>query len=170
MEKTYNKLSPQQQKFFTRLGNYLDTPLYYFGSIQRFDYIPGYSDIDVLIFSDNLTEIKYKLANFLKLNQRKIKRIVKHLDNKVFHGLQMKYTDEVNNVVAEINVFLEKDKEDYLHIQRTQKDNVPFYIAFVLYIVKLFFYRLQWISSDQFKKIKRSLLSPYDTNEFVSVD
>ena len=69
METTNNKLTSEQMKFFKKLSNYLDTKLYYYGSIQRKDYFPGTSDIDVCIFTDNNTETKYKLISFLGLKK-----------------------------------------------------------------------------------------------------
>jgi hypothetical protein len=34
METTKNKLTSEQMKFFKKLSNYLDTKLYYYGSIS----------------------------------------------------------------------------------------------------------------------------------------
>ena len=39
-------MPPYAKKYFLKLGIYLDTPIYYFGSIQRDDYFPNSSDID----------------------------------------------------------------------------------------------------------------------------
>ena len=45
---------PKEVKdFFKRLENYLDDELYFYGSVNRSDYIHGKSDIDVAIFTDN---------------------------------------------------------------------------------------------------------------------
>ena len=44
-----NKLTDEEQKFVDGLSEYLDTDLYYYGSIQRNDYNAGESDIDILI-------------------------------------------------------------------------------------------------------------------------
>ena len=52
METTRNELSKNEKKFFEELSNYLETPILFFGSIQRSDYFPGKSDIDVDIFTD----------------------------------------------------------------------------------------------------------------------
>ena len=76
METTKNKLTSEQMKFFKKLSNYLDTKLYYYGSIQRNDYLFGTSDIDVCIFTNNNTETKYKLVSFLGLKKKEYKKIV----------------------------------------------------------------------------------------------
>ena len=53
METTKNKLTPYEQSFFDNLRNYIEKPIYFYGSIQRDDYFPQMSDIDIDIFSDN---------------------------------------------------------------------------------------------------------------------
>ena len=52
METTKNKLSPETKQFFDKLSSYLDTKLYFYGSVQRDDYFDGKSDIDVDILED----------------------------------------------------------------------------------------------------------------------
>jgi len=76
METTRNKLTEHEKKFFYRLSNYLDTKLYYFGSVQRGDYFPSSSDIDVDIFSENENNTIIKLMNFLNVEKNEFKRFV----------------------------------------------------------------------------------------------
>ena len=66
METTKNKLSSYESDFFNKLSNYLDTKLYFYGSIQRDDYKPGHSDIDVDIFTDNIHSALIKIQNLLQ--------------------------------------------------------------------------------------------------------
>ena len=89
METTKNKLTSEQMKFFKKLSNYLDTKLYYYGSIQRKDYFPGTSDIDVCIFTNNNTETKYKMLSFLGLKKSEYKKIIYklHQTGKLVYGL-----------------------------------------------------------------------------------
>ena len=53
MEITKNELSPFEKAFFQKLSEYLNEPIYFYGSIQRDDYFPQLSDIDIDIFSYN---------------------------------------------------------------------------------------------------------------------
>ena len=53
--------------FFKQLQNYLDTDIYFYGSVNRTDYVPGKSDIDVAIFTDNEYSVITKLQHFLKI-------------------------------------------------------------------------------------------------------
>ena len=65
METTKNDLPVNVKKFFYNLSEYLDTKMLYFGSVQRSDYVPGKSDIDIDIFTDNENSIITKMQHFL---------------------------------------------------------------------------------------------------------
>ena len=73
METTKNKLPVFAEHFFKKLGDYLDTKIYYYGSIQRSDYFPDSSDIDVDIFTENENSTITKLQHFLKIDRNVIK-------------------------------------------------------------------------------------------------
>jgi predicted nucleotidyltransferase len=79
METTKNKISPYAKQFFDKLSSYLETKLYFYGSVQRNDYFPNSSDIDVDIFTDNESSTILKLQNFLKVKRSDFKRIVYRL-------------------------------------------------------------------------------------------
>jgi len=51
MNKIRNDFPPNVKKFFVNLQNYLDTDLYFYGSVNSPDYVQGKSDIDVAWFS-----------------------------------------------------------------------------------------------------------------------
>jgi predicted nucleotidyltransferase len=69
METTKNKLSPYATTFFNKLGNYLDTKLYFYGSIQRDDYFTNDSDLDVAIFTDNTSSMLSKMINYFNIKK-----------------------------------------------------------------------------------------------------
>ena len=46
METTKNIMPEYSNLFFNKIKNYLDTPIYFFGSVQRDDYFPQSSDIE----------------------------------------------------------------------------------------------------------------------------
>jgi len=84
METTRNKIPPRTQHFFNSLSNYLDTKLYYFGSIQRADYFPQGSDIDVDIFTDNEQATMIQMQHFLQLwsiQSPTSRRLISHKGN-----------------------------------------------------------------------------------------
>ena len=64
-----NNLSEKAHTFFYELQDYLDndfnTEMYFYGSVQRFDYFPGQSDIDIGILTDNEYSVMNKMQHFL---------------------------------------------------------------------------------------------------------
>ena len=81
METTKNNLPPNVKKFFYNLSEYLDTKMLYFGSVQRSDYVPGKSDIDVDIFTDNENSIIGKMQHFLGVSKKDFGVIAQALIN-----------------------------------------------------------------------------------------
>ena len=73
METTNNKLPDNVVLFFKELSEYLDTKILYFGSVQRGDYFPGKSDIDVDIFTDNEHSIMTKMQHFMNIDKKNSK-------------------------------------------------------------------------------------------------
>jgi predicted nucleotidyltransferase len=61
METTKNNLPENVKNFFNDLRKYLDTKLLFYGSVQRSDYFPESSDIDVDIFTDNVGSTMSKM-------------------------------------------------------------------------------------------------------------
>ena len=70
METTRNELPIKLKRFLDKLSDYLDTPLYYYGSIQRKDYVAGQSDIDVSIFTDNEHSVIAKMCHYLRVKRK----------------------------------------------------------------------------------------------------
>ena len=174
METTNNKLTSEQIKFFKKLSNYLDTKLYYYGSIQRKDYFPGTSDIDVCIFTDNNTETKYKLISFLGLKKNEYKKIIfkLHKSKKMVYGYKIKYKNETTKINVEFSIYNEKDKEHVLTEHNSKKD-LPFYILWLLIIVKFFYYNLEILPKSIYYKCKRFIMNYMvegEDTEFVIID
>ena len=111
METTKNKLSQEETIFFQNLKSYLNTPLYFYGSIQRDDYLPRHSDIDVDIFTNDEKDVIIKLESFLDVNRSDFKKTLCVIDNIVIIGYKIKYTDERNEINVELCVFNEKYKQ-----------------------------------------------------------
>ena len=76
MTKTKNKLPDKTNYFLTNLSDYLQTPLYFYGSIQRYDYYHGHSDIDIDIFTNNEKSTINTLSNYLQIDKKKFKKII----------------------------------------------------------------------------------------------
>ena len=160
MEKTKNKMPNNAKIFFTRLKNYLDTNLYYYGSIQRYDYLPKFSDIDVAIFCDNIDSTISKLQTFLNVNKNSFRKFIHRLPRtgKVIYGQKIKYVDPYKTFTVEMAIYDEKQKQEVLMEKKT-KNNIPFYISFFLYIIKFLYYELRILPFKVFFKIKKYCLN-----------
>jgi len=160
METTKNNLPPNIIHFFKKLSNYLDTKLMFFGSVQRADYLPGSSDIDVDIFTDNVKSTIIKVQHFLKVKKTKFKRFVWKLNNsqRVAYGYKIMYKNPEEKLAAEFSIYDEKFKDDILKEQLAKID-IPLYISWMLIFLKILHYNLEIISKETYKMYKKIILS-----------
>ena len=172
METTKNDLPPNAKKFFYNLSDYLDTKLLYYGSVQRADYVPGKSDIDVDIFTDNEKSIISKMQHFLELPKSKFKKVVWIIDDVEVHGYKLTYKNPEEKIRAEFSIYNEKFKSLVLK-EHTKKMVLPIYITILLKILKFFFYTVPILSRDMYRGCKDYLLTEalgYSPNKFVVLD
>jgi hypothetical protein len=174
METTKNEMSQYAKHFFFKLGMYLDLPIYYFGSVQRYDYFPNSSDIDVDLFTDNESSTILKLQNFLGVERYKFKKFVYklHKTRKIVYGYKVKYEDPINNFFTEISIYNEKYKNDVL-LEHNSKAILPFHVTCFLIILKFFYYKLQILPEETysyFKKIIMNYMVEGEDVEFVTVN
>jgi hypothetical protein len=174
METTKNKLSSYEQDFFEKLKNYIDKPIFFYGSIQRDDYFPQLSDIDIDIFSDNINSSLNLLQNFLNLNKKEFKKSIYKMNktNTIIPGYKNKYIDKDNNLTVEISVYEEKYKDEILYEHRS-KFSLPIYITIILIFLKVLHYNLGILPTYYYSRFKKFLTNTcYDNNkaEFVVVD
>ena len=171
METTKNKLTAYEHAFFDKLRQYIDKPIYFYGSIQRDDYFPQKSDIDIDIFSDNEISTLHMVQNFLDLGKNEFKKSVYKMNktNKVIHGYKGKYIDLKNNLNVEISLYNEKDKNDILQ-EHNSKNYIPFYIIFILKILKILHYNLGILPIVYYSRFKKFLTNYcYDNNDAAFV-
>ena len=179
METTRNPLTTLQKQFLSTLGSYVGSPFYYFGSIQRSDYIVGQSDIDVDIFSYEPEKIARRLLHLLNGPYVSIKRVWWKFDGHEITGYKVKYkrshsspsssspsdipsaTPSAEKLAVEFSIYSEEVKHLVLEKHRKQIFISP-YISSFLFFVKLLF-KKNWI----YYAIKKQLLSKDDT--FISV-
>lgn len=161
METTYNTLTPIAADFFARLKNYLDLPIYYFGSIQRPDYFFGGSDIDVDIFTPHPKSTIIQLSNFLHASPDDFKRMVWKVGGgagPVAHGQKFMYKDPARGLIVEFSIYDEKYKAAVL-AEHQYKMKLPFYVTFLLIFLKMFYYGLGLIPDRLYTTLKRLILN-----------
>ena len=162
METTKHRLPPYAQTFFDDLSNYINIKLLYYGSIQRSDYIPGYSDIDVLIFTDNEYTTITQMQHFLKLKKSKIKKFVSKIKGGIVYGYKINYKDPEYKFVAEFSIHNENFKEQVIY-EHTLKSKLNYVASIVLTLLKILHYYLDVIGPDNYRYYKHWLIS-YGTN------
>jgi predicted nucleotidyltransferase len=160
MENTKNNMPLYAKNFFDKLSNYLNTKIYYFGSIQRYDYFPKSSDIDVDIFTDNEEQTINYLMNFLGLKKYEFKKFVYklHQTNKLVYGHKVKYKEPHNNFSVEISIYNENVKYEVLK-EHNLKMDIPIYASFLLIILKYLYYNFALLSKSNYKYLKGLIIN-----------
>jgi hypothetical protein len=172
MTKTKNKLPDKTNHFLTNLSDYLQTPLYFYGSIQRYDYYHGHSDIDIDIFTPNEKSTINTLSNYLQIDKKKFKKIIWQNDKRrMIYGYKKYYKNESLNLKIEFAIYNEKYKKDVLE-SHEYKTNLPLHIVVLLYLLKFVYYKLHMIDSKMYRKYKHYILTDlinYKNHIFVTI-
>ena len=103
MEDIKDRLGEYKYNFFNSLQNYLETELYFYGSIKRFDYISNSSDIDIIVITDNVKSMLSKIQTYLNVSKDKTQKIFQQYsvyDKEVVTGYKIKYDENLRNVPA----------------------------------------------------------------------
>jgi len=98
------------KEFFYKLSEYLDTELYFYGSINRSDYIHNKSDIDTAIFTDNEESIINKLQHFLHVKRDAFDKVIWKINGKTIYGYKIK-CDKYIDIKCEIAIYNNEYKE-----------------------------------------------------------
>jgi hypothetical protein len=160
METTKNKLSDHEIHFFKKLSSYLGTNFLFFGSVQRHDYFPGKSDIDVDIFTENDKSTIIKMQHFLKIPRREFKKTVWKLNvnGQTVRGHKLMYKDPSKKLCVEFSIYNEKYKDGILK-EHLRKTVLPFYATWLLMIIKFLFYELGFLPKTWYNFMKKKILS-----------
>ena len=160
METTKNVMPEYNNVFFDKFKIYLDTPIYFYGSVQRDDYFPDSSDIDVAIFTNNVKSTIIKLQSFLNVGRKDFKEFIFRLnyDNSLIKGYKIMYKEPEHNFKVEISIYDEKYKEGVL-IEHNGKKDLPLYATIALIIIKYLFYSFNIMPSEWYIYLKKQILS-----------
>jgi len=162
MEEIKHRLTEQNYHFLKKFQEYIGSELIFFGSIKRCDFLQKYSDIDIAIISDNVENTLVKLKNFLNMDNQKIRKIFQKFPNtnNIVHGYKTNYNDINNDLSLEIILYDEKYRTQVIN-SVNDINNFPFYITYILFIIKILYYKLNMISDKLFKYIKQFLMENY---------
>lgn len=168
IDEIQTRLTSNQSRFFENLSKYINYPIYFYGSIYRADYIPGKSDIDSVIFTDNESSTIEVICNFLNKKRSDIKKTVMKINDKVVYGFKTQYNDAEHNIDTEISIYNEKHKDLVMQDYKLGQQ-LSLHITVLLYIIKYLFYNLKIISSKTYKRCKQFLMNPGDELKFIQL-
>jgi hypothetical protein len=163
MNKIRNDFNPNLKKFFIDLQNYLDTELYFYGSVNRSDYIHDKSDIDVAIFTDNEYSIMTKLQHYLHVKRDAFDKIVWKLEGTIVYGYKIK-CDKYINSKCEIAIYNNDFKKIILK-DIGRYNSIPFHIGILLFILKTLHYTFPILSSKTYSAYKRLVFNKIMINK-----
>jgi predicted nucleotidyltransferase len=155
---TRNKLTFEEQKLVDGLREYLETDLYFYGSIQRNDYVPGKSDIDVAIFTNNEKSMMFKLQNYLHVDKKQFRKVLWKLKKKntITYGYKLKYS--LYNMHFEFAIYNENSKQDIIQFQDSTI-LIPFYVTWLLQVLKILYYQLHILPYSWYMDCKRTIFA-----------
>ena len=161
METTKYKLPKDIQIFLYNLKQYLNTPIYFYGSVQRADFING-SDLDIDIFTDNISSTIEKLSHYLNITKHSFRKTISKYNNNhtIIYGYKIMYESTELSIPMEFSIYNEENKQLVL-TQHNSKIILPFYVSFLLIILKIIYYKLKLIDKKTYSTIKHTLLSTF---------
>ena len=165
MEDIKDRLGEYKYNYFTNLQNYLETELYFFGSIKRVDYITNSSDIDIIVITDNVKSMLSKIQTYLNVSKDKTQKIFQQYsvyDKEVVTGYKIKYNE--NNIEFDLLVYDDKYRKVVLQ-NIYDINNLPLYMITILYILKILYYKLHLISRRIYNNLKCHLFACYFNGE-----
>ena len=132
--------------------------MYFYGSIQRFDYIDNKSDIDVLIFTDNMDSTISLLQQFLNNNKKYYKKVYNKMVNqkKIYKGYKVFYSNSM--IKLEISIYNINDKEDLIQ-DALNIIYLPTIYVLMLYILKVLNKQLGILPNEKYKYLKEYLIN-----------
>jgi predicted nucleotidyltransferase len=168
METIKYKLSRKKNEFLQNMQEYLNTKLYFYGSIQRFDYIDNVSDIDICIFTDNMDSTILSLQQYLNVERKLIKKFyISSQNRKITNGYKVFYKNTF--IKIEISIYENRDKEEVLN-DFINIIYMPYFYSIILLILKY----MNMILPIPYHSLKKKLINLYkkepDTYFFVTFE
>ena len=167
MEDIKDRLGEYKYNFFNNLQNYLETKLYFYGSIKRVDYVANSSDIDIIVITDNIKSMLSKTQTYLNISKDKTQKIFQQhsvYDKGIITGYKLKYKNDENNIEFDLLFYDEKYRNIVLK-NIYDINNLPLYMITILYILKILYYKLYLISRKVYNSLKCQLFACYFNGE-----
>jgi len=162
-------LNNHQYQIISFISKYLNTPIYFFGSCMRKDFVKHSSDIDVILFTNNVETTKEILEEKIKglsIGILSYKTIQMSIDtygdgSKVsvdyLFRLRLSHHSKIDLVISHIKNKNERLMRDY-YISSKINENPIIYI--LLYITKIL-HHYGFISYSIYLQIKKAVYGSY---------
>ena len=163
MEDIKNKMPIHKRQFFSNLERYLDTPLYYFGSIRRYDYDPDNSDVDAILFTNNEASSISQLQNWFHVSKNNFKKIVHFLpeSKRIVYGHKLTYHNAKLNISTDILIYNVKD-EDTIKRDDKLRIDMPIFMVTIMIILKFLHHQVGILPQWAYIYFKRILMDISD--------
>lgn len=149
--------------FFLELQHYLETDLFFYGSVLRPDYVHNQSDIDVAIFTDNEYSTLAKLQHFLHVRKNAFDKVAWKLEGHIIYGYKIKCKKHVKNNElknCEIVVYNEEFKKQLLH-DMNRYVSLPWWVKILLFWLKTFYYTFPLLPEHTYSECKRTIFNKW---------
>jgi predicted nucleotidyltransferase len=163
MKEIKDRLGNYNYIFFKNLQNYLETKLYFYGSIKRVDFFKESSDIDIVIICDNVQSVLFKCNQYLNIDKNKTQKIFQQhriSDKKIITGYKIKYKNKDYNLKFDLLIYDIKYKKEVMNII-DEVNNLPFYMLIILYIVKSLYYKFHFLTKSNYLYLKSMCFFSY---------
>jgi predicted nucleotidyltransferase len=172
MEDIKERLGEYKYNYFSDLQKYLDTELYFYGSIKRVDYFSNASDIDITIITDNINSVLSKIQNYLHIKKSNIKKIYQKFNTNsksIVKGYKIKYQNKDRNLNFDLLIYDEKYRKIVIE-NINEINNLPAYLVIILVIIKTIYYNLGLMSKEMYLYLKNALFYMYFSKSFGIYD
>lgn len=164
--------SPSLRKFFLDMQNYVECDLHFYGSATRSDYVPGKSDIDIAIFTDNENSTITKLMHFLHIKRNAFDKLVWKLEGTMIYGYKLKCDKHIQfpkeAKKCEIAIY-NTEFQDILMKEIETQNIIPIHISFLLFLLKTLYYKLHLLPESVYVKYKRFIFNTLFKHQTNSV-
>ena len=152
------------QQYFINLKNYLETELYFYGSVIRNDYVKNKSDIDLCIFTDNEQSTINKLKFYFHIQSKDINKVIQKSQHNdlIIYGYKIKFV--IDGIKCELQIYNDNFKDKLLNDMQAPLKS-PFYANIFLYILKFFYYTIPLLPKNIYVFMKK-----YYLNNFIKSD
>jgi hypothetical protein len=156
-----SRLSDELRQFFWRLKDATEHELCFYGSVLRSDYVPGKSDIDLAIFTDNEDSLLSKLSHVLGVRRDDFSTVVWKLNGEMLHGHKLALPD----VPCEICVYNNDYRDTLLREFMIPLRNSSVIVFALLFVLKLLYYQIPLLSKTVYARWKRWIMNDLLTHK-----